>query len=115
MSQPNHIQSEPKPEHDAACGASSAIACSAVSVRLVRQPSAYPECDDTIKIDICGGMNCGGSTIFLTVPTGHGADQVVAWHTEGLGEEFLDGKEAKYDFKPNPTEQGIDHETGKKA
>ena len=46
-------------------------------------------------------MSGGGSTIFLMVPTGHSADQVMAWHTEGLGQEFLDGKEAKYAFKPN--------------
>lgn len=85
------------------CGSYPAPGCSAVPVRLVRQPSAYPECDDKIRIDICGGMNCGGSTIFLTVPTGHGADQVAAWHTEGHGQKFLDGKEAKYAFKPNPS------------
>jgi len=97
-----------------AVGRSGRTGCSAVSIQVDRACSPYPECEDEIRISICGGMSGGGTDLVISVPYGHSASDVRIYHTEGEGAEDLHGNKAKYSFKPNPRVDGAADEQRKK-
>jgi len=53
---------------------------------------------DDICIDICGGMDNGGSTLIVAVPHGHAASDVRITHSEGNGLCDVCGRFEKYSF-----------------